>query len=69
MIKPHAYKAKRIDTNEEVYGDYVIKDPIFGYKLATTQTEYRVHADSIMEFVGEHGENNYVYRSLIKRTS
>lgn len=65
MIKPHAYKAKRIDTNEEVYGDYVIKDPIFGYKLATTQSEYRVHADSIMEFVGEI-DGNYIYRSLIK---
>ena len=60
-----AYKGIRIDTNEEVFGDYLIKDPIFGWKLATTKAEYRVHADTIMEFVGKSGDD-YVYRSLIK---
>ena len=60
-----AYKGIRIDNGEEVFGDYLIKDPIFGYKLATTNAEYRVHADTIMEYAGLVGKNP-VYRSLIK---
>lgn len=62
--KPAQYKAIRIDTNEEVGGDYLVKDPIFGWKIATTNGEYRVHADTIMKLVGESDmfPGNYVYR-------
>lgn len=61
---PSAYKAVRIDTGEEIFGDYLIKDPIFGWKIATTKGEYRVHADTIMKFAGESDDypGNYVYK-------
>jgi len=62
--KPFEYKGIKIDTNEEVGGDYLVKDPIFGWKIGTTNAEYRVHADSIKRLVGESDmfPGCYVYR-------
>ena len=62
MTKPSEYKAVRIDTDEMIFGDYLIKDPVFGWKLATTKGEYRVHADTIMKLAGKSGDD-YVYKS------
>lgn len=65
MTKPSKYKAERIDTNEVIFGDYLIRDPIFGWKIATTKGEYRVHADTIMILAGKSDDypGCYVYRS------
>jgi len=63
--KIYQYKAIKIDMNEEIFGDYLIKDPIFGWKLATTGGEYRIHADSIMKLRGINEDSEGVYRSLI----
>ncbi len=67
--RPAEYYATRIDNGEIVYGDYLQKDPIFGWKIINTAGEYRVHADTIMRLAGRsdcYGEefgNGYVYRS------
>ena len=59
--KTYQYKAIKIDTNEEIFGDYLIKDPIFGWKLVTTDGEYRVHADTIKKFAGLTADGEPVY--------